>query len=240
MNKHNDLPPAPGGSALDGIVRAVGAAYARIELDQRAFLDSAAASGKALVCPAGCGACCRPFVPDILPAEATYAATWLLAKKPELARRVAAWTAAEGPIAPPCPFQEETAEGESCSIYPARFLICRLFAMSGVSDKEGRPSFRLCAHMPVAGFPPPGMDRPQLVGEELARAFGAEPPIMSAYAAEILAIDPSEAGERRSVVEALPAALARVSLALSLAEEARDRPYFGHDEPDEPKKQAAT
>jgi uncharacterized protein len=231
MSISDTLPSFPPGSTIETLISAVGAVYARLALDQRAFLESAAEQGKPLLCPSGCGACCHPFVPDILPAEAAFTAAWLIAKKPELAEEVSTWPRGGGEAyAPPCPFLRATAEGEGCAIYPARFLICRLFGASGLRDKDGRTIFRPCAHMPLAGYPAPGRERPQLVGDRILVAFGAEAPIMADYAAEIVALAPSDSGERQSVREALPRALNRVGLMLSLANNESDRSYSAYDE----------
>jgi hypothetical protein len=62
-------------------------------------------------------------------------------------------------------------------------------------------------------------------GADLVREFGAAPPVMADYAAELASLRPAEAAERALLVEALPSALRRVGLSLSLAEDARDRTY---------------
>jgi uncharacterized protein len=218
MSDTDPLPSAPKGSSLERVIAAVGTVYRRIEVDQRAFLADAAERGSPLRCPPGCGACCEPFVPDILPVEAAYAAAWILERKPELAREIASWN--DRPHAPPCPFLARTDEGLRCSIYPARFLICRLFGAAGSRDKEGRASFRPCAHMPVPGLKVAGGENAPLAGEELAGRFGSVPPIMVDYATEVVGLSPSEGGERHSLYDALPLALIRVGLCLSLDREA--------------------
>lgn len=218
-------PPTSSGSLLKSVVSTVGEVYARIERDQAAFLASATASGAALSCPSGCGLCCEPFVPDITSAEAVFAADWLIARKPELAAGVASWTPDDRPEAPPCPFYRRSMPEAHCTIYPARFLVCRLFCASGIRNREGLAAFRPCAHMCLDAFPLRGEERASLAGEELARVFGAEPPIMADYSAQIVALLPSEASETALVLDALPRAIARVSLALSLAGASSDRAY---------------
>ncbi len=225
MSTPDTLPSTPSGSLLEAIIAATGGIYARIDRDQRAFLSGAAAVGSALECPPGCGSCCEPFVPDILPSEAALIAAWLLESAPELARETAAWTAVDSPAVPPCPFLRRSGNGARCAIYPVRPLVCRLFGASGTRDKEGLASFRPCAHMPLAGFPPVGGERPSITGPRLEERFGAPPPAMAVYAAELAALSPSEAAERSLIVDALPAALARVSLSLSLADGMCDRTY---------------
>lgn len=219
-------PPTSSVSLLQSAISTLGEVYARIEREQATFLSSAAAAGSPIVCPQGCGLCCEPFVPDITAAEAAFAASWIIANKPELAAEVASWEANGGPDAPPCPFYRRSTPEAHCSIYPARFLVCRLFYASAVRDKEGRAAFRPCAHMSLVAFPRLGGERPSLAGEELARVFGAEPPIMADYSAQVVALFPSESGETALVTEAMPKAVARVGLTLSLAGAAKDRPYW--------------
>lgn len=232
MSDTNSDPTTPDGSSLERVVSSIGAIYAKIEADQGTFLASAADSGAPLLCPPGCGSCCKPFIPDVLPVEAAYTAAWILERKPELALEVAEWKSR--PATPPCPFLRETDEGLRCAIYPARFLICRLFGTSSVRDRDGRAAFRPCAHMPVPGLKSGEGPNPTLTGEALACAFGSEPPAMGDYAAQIVGLSPSEAGERRSVIEALPVALVRVGLCLSLAARAFDGTYSTEDEREEP------
>jgi hypothetical protein len=105
--------------------------------------------------------------------------------------------------------------------------------MAGIRDKKGHTAFRPCTHMPVAGFPSPGEERAQLFGISLLDALGAAPPVMADYAVEILSLSPSESGKRESVLEALPSALERVGLALSLAKGSADLTYSMQDEREE-------
>jgi hypothetical protein len=228
MSDTDPVPYAPKGSSLERVVSSLHTVYEKTKSDQRAFLSSAEESGVPLRCPPGCGACCKPFIPDVLPVEAAYAAAWILQRKPDLAREIAGWK--DRPAVAPCPLLTRTEEGLRCSIYPARFLICRLFGASGVRDKEGRASFRPCVHMPVPKLRSGDEPNDSLSGEELACVFGAEPPVMADCAAQLVALSPSEAGERRSVLEALPLALVRVGLCLSLATQAADGTYSTQDE----------
>jgi uncharacterized protein len=233
MSIPDPLSSTPRGSSLEGIVASVVEIYARVHRDQAAFLSSARSRGSPLACPSGCGSCCEPFVPDILPPEASLIAAWLLESEPGLAREVASWTRADRPAAPPCPFLRRADDRARCAIYPVRPLVCRLFGAAGVRDRDGRASFRPCAHMSLADYPPAGRDRPSMGAAELDGRFGSAPPVMADYSAELAALCPSEALDRSAIVEALPAALARVGLALSLAEGARDRTYSTHHGPED-------
>jgi len=217
MRSEDPLPPSPKGSVLEVVISAVGTTYRRLAADQAVFLAATAERGLPLRSPPGCGGCCEPFVPDALPAEAAFAAAWILARDPGLGREVRAWRPGEVPTTPPCPFLRRTKDGRRCAIYPARFLICRLFGVSAVRDKRGSAEFRPCAHMPFAGEQTRGRGRSVLSGAGLSRAFGSAPPQMADYAAELVGLSPSEAGERKSILEAMPSAVARVGLGLSLA-----------------------
>jgi len=217
------LPSTPRGSSLEALVAAVAEIYERVGEDQRSFLEGAAARGAALACPAGCGSCCEPFVPDILPAEAAFIAAWLLENERDLASRAAAWTAEDRPSTPPCPFFRRDVPSAPCAIYPARPLVCRLFGAAGVRDREGRASFRPCAHMQLSGYPPIGSPRSTMSGSELELFFGSAPPIMADHASALVALYPSEVSERSPIIEALPTALARHCLRLSLAQAVLER-----------------
>jgi uncharacterized protein len=230
MSDTDPLFSRPREGPLGDIVTVVESVYAKIEADEREFLDSADGRGMPLSCPSGCGSCCEPFVPDILPAEAIYAATWLICSGSPLVEEVESWVSGGRPQTAPCPFYRASKPEAHCGIYPARFLVCRLFCAAGMRDKEGNATFRPCAHMPLPGYPAKGGERLSLSGDALARVFGREPPVMADYAAELAALLPSEAGERASVYEALPWALARVGLSFSLAARSLDRPYSSQDE----------
>ena len=185
MGKPPLLPSIPRGSSLEGLVAATAAIYARVEAEQRAFLAAAVDNGSPLACPPGCGSCCEPFVPDVLPAEAAYLAAWLLENEPGLAGEAASWPAAGAPAVPPCPFLRRAEGGARCAIYPARPLVCRLFGAAAVRDKVGRASFRPCARMPTtAGYPSRGEERRPLSGDLLVREYGSEPPIMADFAVD--------------------------------------------------------
>jgi len=113
-----------------------------------AGLGFAAASG--LGCPGGCRDCCAHDKPEDTALAALPAAWWAL--RSGLYDKVAA--AEPGG---PCVFFEPAAP-RPCSVYPARPLICRLFAFAGSRDKHGLPRFTPCRRMPAgpgpfAGFP---------------------------------------------------------------------------------------
>jgi Fe-S-cluster containining protein len=228
MSLPDILHPALRGTSFEGALSGLHELYLDLEAAQSAALAGIAARGPALACLEGCGACCEVFVPDVLPVEARYLAAWLLRRRPELARAATAWPEAGSQEAragarPSCPFYEASRTGGKCGVYPGRPLICRLFAFSTVRDREGRPSFALCKRMPARG------GRRSWAGPELAGELGVDLPDMGFYGSWACGLVPEEAGRRALLVEALPAELRRLSLAMALAGFAtRD------EEPDEP------
>lgn len=204
----------------------------KISEAQRTFVDTATRRGITLACPPACGSCCHGFMPDVLPVEAEYIAYYILSASPALPASSPNLTTPPAPetmlsLKPPenpspCPFHDPSRPGANCRVYPARPLICRLFGHSSTRAKTGETLFRLCRHMPT----PDGFTSRILDSQSLANTIGAEPPLMSDFAMELLAIDPSSASDRRPLAEAMPPALARISSIL-------------HYCPDEPEPNAA-
>ena len=183
--------------ALSGL----GRIYDRAEERMAAF-----AAKSRIACPAGCGRCCEPFVPDMLPLEAAWMASWLIHHEPSRAWELAtAGFSLEERGSGRCPFYA-VAGSYHCGIYGGRALVCRLFGFSGGRAKDGQETFALCKHM--LGLA--GSERRSWKGAELTRDLRAAPPLMSDFAAELVAIRPSESRERRLIIDALPDALKRV------------------------------
>lgn len=190
--------------------------YARIEREHAAFRQSAAERGKSVVCPPRCGNCCVHFVPDAMPIEADRLALFLLIERPSMIDLFFARREDSRARGAACPFWNESKPGENCMVYPGRPLICRLFGFSSILNKSGEPAFALCHGMP----PVPGEAARHFAGAvSMAELFGAVPPPMADFSGEIVALDPSEAGLRASILDALPSALARVALVLKLGAE---------------------
>ncbi|MDX9783178.1 MAG: YkgJ family cysteine cluster protein [Spirochaetia bacterium] len=206
-------------SALDRI-------YGRIESSQQDFKRASDRAGNPIACPIRCGSCCVHFTPDVTPLEAERLAYYLLVERKDLidhffsqlnksAKAGEAWTGDSA-----CPFWNPERPGENCMVYPARALVCRLFGYCAVLDKEGRPSFALCDKMPSLA----GRQERIFSGEAMLQGlFGRRPPLMDEFSREVLALDPSGAGQRRSVIEALPTALEKIALLLQLAEADADQ-----------------
>ena len=158
-------------------------------------------------CDFGCGLCCEGFVPDIVPIEASYIAAYLVGTDRD--RAYAMVGSGLSPIEQPdgrrgCPLYAADTPYH-CTVYEARPLICRMFAFSGIRNKHGATSFSVCRH----GHGP-GTVRTASGHEELLRVFGSEPPVMADMGSELVAIDPTTAGERKSLDVAVPEAVARV------------------------------
>lgn len=206
-------------------VSALETIYARIDREHAAFRRSAAERGKTVACPPLCGNCCVRFVPDAMPIEADYLALFLLTRRPVPIDRFFARRDEASAKDSACPFWDESKPGENCMVYPGRPLVCRLFGFCSILGKDGEPAFALCHGMP----PVPGERARHFTGSaRMAELFGAIPPPMADFSSEIVALDPCEASQRASILDALPTALARVALVLKLdAEETlsdADRP----------------
>lgn len=210
--------------------------YTRIETAQTEFKKASADAGNPIACPERCGTCCIHFLPDVTPLEAERLALYLSVEKPELIQsflaRADATTQVKTEEKPSkaCPFWNPDKPGENCMVYPARALVCRLFGYCAVTDKVGNPSFALCDMMPPLEANTTRIFTGQATLESL---FGRRPPLMDEFSREILALDPSGSGQRRSIYEALPEALARVALLLRLAEES-DNPLSASNPDDFP------
>jgi len=175
--------------------------YGRADAAVAVFSESSGIS-----CPDCCGMCCESFVPDILPIEASCIAAFLSVTD----RTLACTIAAEG-LKPRvlsdgrtgCPLYRDE-NPYHCGIYEARPLVCRMFAFSAVRGKNGESRFSVCRHgisdKAVRSFS----------GHRLAEEFCAEPPVMADMGSELVAIDPSSAGGRKALPEALAEAVGSV------------------------------
>lgn len=217
------FPAELGGSSIEEPLRALHELYNEVDAATAAFHAAVAAHvadcaarpsartpGKrqpvSFGCPSGCGACCERFVPDILPAEADYAALWILSKRPDLAK-------ADLRDKAPCPFYAADKPEAHCRIYGGRPLICRLFGYSAVGTKEGALAYSLCWSMPT----PRGSVVRCWEGEALKEGLGAIPPLMADYGLRLQALSEPAPGDKPFIAEAVRASIDRMSLILSLA-----------------------
>ena len=127
----------------DEIIASLSALYADVE---EATTDFTTCYN--IACPPGCGACCEHFIPDVTHSEALYTAAYLLfeLRDEELITKVRTHTG------PGCPLYRNDTPFH-CSVYPARPLICRLYAASAYHDKYGKTLFRSCKYEETETMP---------------------------------------------------------------------------------------
>jgi len=169
-----------------------------------------AASG--VSCPHACGSCCEGFVPDILPLEAAFLATFIAGTDKARAFNLAA----SGLEARPrddgrigCPLYADD-RAYHCTAYEARPLICRMFAYSASRDKHGAPTFSVCKK----GLSANGGRIAS--GDALLKVFGVMPPMMSDMGSELASIDPDSSVDRKALPQALTEAMSRVLFLVGL------------------------
>ncbi|HPY45921.1 MAG TPA: YkgJ family cysteine cluster protein [Sphaerochaeta sp.] len=128
--------PACTGTYIEEVIASLTDLYTDVENATHAFV-----SRYGIVCPPGCGSCCEHFIPDITHSEAAYIAAYLLfeLKDEEMIERVYRHSGAGCPL-----YRADTPF--HCSVYPARPLICRLYASSAYHDKYGKALFRSCKY----------------------------------------------------------------------------------------------
>ncbi len=194
-------------SALDSI-------YLRVDRSQTEFRFIAELNDNPVSCPERCGSCCLHFVPDATPIEAEKLAYFILTEKPHMVDHFFSRREESSAIGAACPFWDGDKPGANCMVYQGRPLICRLFGFCSVIDKHGEASFALCRQMPTLK----SCEARSFTGKKiLDDTFGAIPPPMVDFSRAIVALDPCDSGQRLKITDALPPALAKVSLVLSLA-----------------------
>lgn len=201
------FPAALAGSSFEEPLAALHGLYAEVDAACSSFLSAARDKDPGFGCPQGCGACCERFVPDILPAEADYAALWILRYAPELA------SVEQRDIAP-CPYYAADKPEAHCRIYGGRPLICRLFGYTSVGTKNGSLSYSLCWSMPGLR----GSELRSWTGEELARAFGRLPSPMADYGLRLQALSaPASSSGKPLLGKAIRDSIDRFRFILSLS-----------------------
>lgn len=135
--------PACSGTYIEEVIASLTDLYTDVENATHAF-----ASRYGIACPPGCGSCCEHFIPDITHSEAAYIAAYLLfeLKDKEMIERVYRHSGAGCPL-----YRADTPF--HCSVYPARPLICRLYASSAYHDKYGKALFRSCRYEEAETMP---------------------------------------------------------------------------------------
>ncbi len=165
-------------------------------------------------CPHACGSCCEGFVPDIMPLEAAYIATWLAGADTNRAYDLVA-----SALSPRihedgrrgCPLYADDTPYH-CTVYEARPLVCRMFAFSATRNKKGEAAYSVCR----LGVGVPGVRSAS--GARLLEIFGASPPVMADLGSELVAIDPDSVSGRASLPEALAKALGHVLFLVGMKE----------------------
>lgn len=174
------------GTFAGGQMDALRKIYQELEPESQAF-----SSRFSISCPPGCGTCCEHFIPDITQTEARLVAAWMLlnARGSHQLQALEDWT----PEADGCPLYDPDTPYH-CTIYPARPLICRLFAACASQGKNGA-QFRKCRFNTDT-------TTPMLIDGPTLEASGA--PVMQDYAYQVHSLD------RDGQVELLPEAVLTV------------------------------
>lgn len=155
------IPAALRGSSLEVTIKALDEVYARADASMGRFRLASGFS-----CIPGCGECCKGFEPEIRPAEAAYLAAWLLGSG---AGKLGLLERDDG--SGTCPFFDAE-DPHHCQVYPARFLVCRLFGFCAMRDKEGELDFSLCFALAGSGK----HHKKRWRAEDLAWVYGVLPP----------------------------------------------------------------
>jgi Fe-S-cluster containining protein len=131
------------GTYIEEVIASLADLYADIEKATHAFT-----ARYDIACPPGCGSCCEHFIPDITHSEAAYIAAYLLfeLKDEEVIEKVYRHSGSGCPLYRSGTFFH-------CSVYPARPLICRLYASSAYHDKYGKALFRSCKYEKTETMP---------------------------------------------------------------------------------------
>lgn len=196
-----DIPGFLPASLLAERLESVAYLYQRADAAVARFVEVSGVS-----CPHGCGSCCEGFVPELLPLEAAYIATFIASTDKGRAFSLAASglearARDDGRVG--CPLYADDRDYH-CTVYEARPLICRMFAFSATRDKSGKPTFSVCKK---------GLSAKSVrtaSGDSLIEIFGAMPPVMSDMGSELVSIDPDSSVDRKALPQALTEALSRV------------------------------
>ena len=188
-------------------------AYHHIQMSQTEWYTKSQ-----IICPEGCGECCRNFEPDLLESEAIYLAVWLLENQKETAEKV---LQGEFPFEQNngCPFWDETSPYH-CTVYGGRAFICRLFGASGFRSKTGETVWKPCKFYPskkLAQLPVPFSHR-QYNTTELLQKVKSVPPVMSDIMQQALEISPEQT-ETTLLRQILPKTLRNINWLLQLKQQ---------------------
>ncbi|QQO09981.1 YkgJ family cysteine cluster protein [Breznakiella homolactica] len=169
--------------------------YRRIDEAQRQWITASP-----FRCPSGCGECCRTFEPAILEVEALLLASWIVCSGTVLHPYPADRTG--------CVYHNASSAYQ-CPVYPARPLICRLFAFSGDRGKNNIIRYKPCKYMQQ-------VEHRTMEEPELQWRYHTLPPVMADLAREADFLLPDSAGDTIPLREALPPALDKIRFLLHL------------------------
>jgi uncharacterized protein len=158
-------------------------------------------------CPPGCGECCEHFDPDVIPAESDYAAAYIIYEKPSLLTLIESKDERKDGA---CIFYDSS-NPFHCSIYPARALVCRLFAFSSVTNKFGGEHFHLCKKTAYRG-------KSYFDSEELKHFFPSPPPSMTEIGTGMSCMFPGSNGSKITLSNAVRESAGRIMSALRYAD----------------------
>ena len=159
-----------------------------------------------ICCNCESGACCKHYVPYLTPLEAQYLAFIIIkdGKEEEVLSRLSSSDDKSGI----CPLYNK--EGSfHCSLYGGRGLLCRLFGAACFVNKEGDGIFHPCKW---------NKNQRTLGKEELGNHAI---PIMGDYGRALSTIEGNEQ-ETESIYIALPKAISKIKMILSLIDEDSD------------------
>lgn len=173
------------GTRLYEIYKQTEKLYNKIQISQAEWYKKTG-----IVCPQGCGECCKNFEPDLLECEAIYMSIWLLKNQNETAQKV---MCGEFPFSENkgCPFWNENSSYH-CTIYGGRAFICRLFGASGFYSKNGETVWKPCKFYPaekLSQLKIPFFHR-QYSKKELCKRVNVVPPVMSDFMQQAIEITP--------------------------------------------------
>ncbi len=185
--------------------------YRRIEAAQQQWTGASP-----FQCPFACGECCRTFEPSILEIEALLFAAWIVCIQPIPQPHYSADKIG-------CVYHNPSG-AYHCPVYPARPLICRLFAFSGDRGKNGTVRYKPCKHMLE-------VEHRTIEESELQRRYGILPPVMADLAREADCLLPGSAGITMPLRKAIPPAIDKIRFLLQLSN--RNFTEFSNDPDDD-------
>lgn len=207
----NSIPSLMEGTSLKDPLNGLLHIYRRIDEAQLNWTEASP-----FRCPSGCGECCKTFEPSILEIEALFLGAWIVRKTSESLSYYSEDKAG-------CVYHNSSGTYQ-CTVYPARPLICRLFAFSGDRGKNNRVRYKPCKRMQ-------NVEHRTMEEDELYQRYGTLPPAMADLAREADCLLPDSAGMTAPLRETLPAAMNKIRFLLHL--NGQDLPGSSHNPDDD-------